>query len=265
MRLKGGRKELSGVMEIVCILFGILVTWVFLFVVELLSRVCSMPGLLSLTISWSLPKFMSIESVICICQNSLIWIQCVSPHANFTSLQIKLLHQFVSFYVIVSQVQIQSSIADFLMKLRFTSHTSFCFARWPSLQFSSVQFSRSVMSNTLWPHGMQHARPPCLSSTPGIYSNSCSLSQWCHPTMPSSVIPFSPHLQSGSFPMSQLFPSGGQRIGVSDSPSVLPMNIQDWFPLGLTGLISLLSKGLSRVFSNTTVQKHQFFGTQLSL
>ena len=143
MRLKGCRKELSGVMEIVCILFGILVTWVFLFVVELLSRVCSMPGLLSLTVSGSLPKFMSIESVICICQNSLIWIQCVSLHANFTSLQIKLLHQFVSFYV-VSQVQIQSSIADFLMKLRFTSHISFCFARWPSLQFSSVQSLRHV-------------------------------------------------------------------------------------------------------------------------
>ena len=134
--------------------------------------------------------------------------------------------------------------------------------------FCSVQFSRSVMSNSLWPHEPQPARSPCLSPTPGVYSNSCSLSQWCHPTISSSVIPFS-HLQSfpalRSFPMSQLFPSGGQSIGVSASTSVLPMNTQDWFPLGWTGWISLQSKELSRVFSNTTVQKHQFFGAQLSL
>ena len=133
----------------------------------------------------------------------------------------------------------------------------------------SVQFSRSVMSDSLQPHGLQHARPPCPSLTPGVYSNSCPLSWWCHPTISSSVIPFSSHLQSfpalGSFPMSQFFASGDQSIGVLASASVLPMNIQDWFPLGLTDLISLLSKGLSRVFSNTTVQKHQFFGTQLSL
>ena len=132
----------------------------------------------------------------------------------------------------------------------------------------SSQFSHSVVSNPLRPHGLQHARPSYPSLTPGVYSNSCPLSQWCHPTISSFVIPFScpqPFPASGSFPMSQLFTSGGQSIGVSASTSVLPMNIQDWFPLGWTGWISLKSKGLSRVFSNTTVQKHQFFGTQLSL
>ena len=118
-------------------------------------------------------------------------------------------------------------------------------------------------------HGLQHGRPPCPSPTPGVYSNSCPLSQWCHPTISSSVVPFSSCLQSfpasGSFQMSQLFASGGQSIGVSASASVLPMNIPDWFPLGWTGGISLQSKGLSRVFSNTTVQKHEFFSAQLSL
>ena len=135
--------------------------------------------------------------------------------------------------------------------------------------FSSVQFSLSVVSDSLWPHGLHHARPPCLTPTPGVYSNSCPLSWWCHPAISSSVIPFSSHLQSlpasRSFQMSQFFASGGQSIGVSASASVLPINIQDWFPLGLTGWFSLQSKGLSRVFSNTTVQKHQFFGSQLSL
>ena len=139
----------------------------------------------------------------------------------------------------------------------------------PSVQFSSVQFSHSVMSSSLWPHRLQHARPPCPSPTLRVYPNSCPLSRWCHPTISSSVIPFSSCPQSspasGSFQMGQLFASGGQSIGVSASTSVLPMNIQDWFPLGWTGWISLQSKGLSRVFSNTTVQKHQFFGAQLSL
>ena len=129
-------------------------------------------------------------------------------------------------------------------------------------------FSRSVMSGSLWPHGLQHDMPPCSSPTPRVYSNSCPLSQWCHPTISSSVIPFSSCLHSspvsGSFLMSQLFASGHQSIGVSASTSVLPMNTQDWSPLGWTGWISLQSKG-SRVFSNTTVQKHQFFGIQLSL
>ena len=130
-------------------------------------------------------------------------------------------------------------------------------------------FSCSV-SDSLWPHGLQHARIPCPSLTPRGYTNSCPSSWWHgHPTILSSVIHFSSYLQSllasGSFLMSQFFLSGGQSIGVSALASVLPMNIQDWFPLGLTGLIFLLSKGLTRVFSNTTVQKHQFFGAQPSL
>ena len=133
----------------------------------------------------------------------------------------------------------------------------------------SVQFSCSVMFNSLWPDELQHAGPLCPSPTPGAYPNSCPLTQWCHPAISSSVIPFSSCPQSipasGSFQMSQLFPSGGQSNGVSASASVLPMNIQDWSPLGWTGWISLYSKGLSRVFSNTTLQKHQFFSTQLSL
>ena len=132
-----------------------------------------------------------------------------------------------------------------------------------------VQFSHSIVSESLQPHGLQHTRLPCPSPAPGVCSNSCPSSQWCHPTFSSSVVPFSSNLQSfpasGSFPVSQLFTSGGQNIGVSASASVLPMNIHDWFPSGWTGLIFLQSKGLSRVFSNTTVQKHQFFGTQLSL
>ena len=133
----------------------------------------------------------------------------------------------------------------------------------------SVEFSRSVMSNSLGPLGLQHARLPCPTWTPRAYSNSCPSSRWCISTISSSVIPFSSCLQSfpasGSFLMSWLFTSGGQSTGVSASASVLPMNIQDWSPLEWTGWISLQSKGLSRVFSNTTVQKHQFFSTQPSL
>ena len=141
---------------------------------------------------------------------------------------------------------------------------------WPGTHkwFSSVQFSHSVMSDSLQPHESQHARLPCPSQTPGVYSNSCPSSQWCHPAISSSAIPFSSCPQSlpasGSFPMSQLFMWGGQSIGVSASTSVLPVNIQDWSPLGWTGWISLQSRGLSRVFSKNTVQKHQFFGAQLS-
>ena len=137
-----------------------------------------------------------------------------------------------------------------------------------SLIISSVQFSHSVMSNSLEACESQHTRPPCPSPTSGVYSNSCPLSRWCHPAISSSVVLFSSCPQSlpasGSFPMSQLFTWGGQSIGVSVSASVLPMNTQDWSPLGWTGWISLQSKGLSRVFSNTTVQKHQFFGAQHS-
>ena len=124
------------------------------------------------------------------------------------------------------------------------------------LLFSPVQFSHSVVSNSLWPHESQHARPPCPSPTPGVYPNSCPLSQWCHPAISSSVVPFSscPQslLASGSFPVSQLFAWGGQSIRVSGSASILPMNIQDWSPLGWPGWISLQSKGLSRFFSNTS-------------
>ena len=133
---------------------------------------------------------------------------------------------------------------------------------------TSVQFSRSVVSDSLRPHESQHARPPCLSQTPGVYSNPCPSSWWCHPAISSLAIPFSSCPQSlpasGSFPMSQLFPWGGQGVGVSASESVLPMNSQDWSPSGWTSWVSLQSKGLSRVFSNTTFQKHQFFGAQLS-
>ena len=125
------------------------------------------------------------------------------------------------------------------------------------------------MSDSLRPHGLQHTRLPCPSPTLGAYSNSCPSSKWCHATISSSVVPFSSCLQaflaSGSFPMSQFISSGGQRIGASASTSVLPMNIQDWSPLGWTGWISLLSKGLSSVFSNTTVQMYQLFGAQLFL
>ena len=140
---------------------------------------------------------------------------------------------------------------------------------YPQKGNSPVQFSCSLMSSSLQPQGLQHARPPCPSPTPGVYSNSCPLSQWCHPTISSSVVPFFSCLQSfpasGSFQKSQFFTSGGQSIVVSSSASVLPMHIKNWYPLGWTVLISLQSKGLSRVFSNTTFQKHQFFGAQLSL
>ena len=141
------------------------------------------------------------------------------------------------------------------------------------VQFSSVQFSHSVVSDFLWPHESQHARPPCPSPTPGVHSNSCPLSQWCHPIISSSVIPFSSCLQSfpasGSFPISQFFLSVGQSIGASASESVLPMNMQDWFPLGLTGWISLQSKGLASLLqhhsSKASILQHStFFMVQLS-
>ena len=133
---------------------------------------------------------------------------------------------------------------------------------WPTNCQPFIQFSRSVVSDSLRPHELQHARPPCLSPTPGLYPNSCPLSQWCHPAISSAVVPFSSCPQSfpasGSFQMSQLFELGGQSTGVSASTSVLPMNTQNISPLEWTGWISLQSKGLSRVFSNNTVQKHQF-------
>ena len=138
-----------------------------------------------------------------------------------------------------------------------------------SVHLSSVKFSHSVVSDSLQLQRLQLARPPCPSPTPGVCLNSHPWSRWCHPTFLSSVVSFSSHLQSfqasGSFPMSQFFPLGGRSIGVSASASVLPMNIQDWFPLGCTGWMSLQSKGLSRVFYNSTVEKHPFSGTQFSL
>ena len=147
----------------------------------------------------------------------------------------------------------------------FGLHRHILHYRWI---FSSVQFSRSVVSDSLWLHESQHTRPPCPSLTPRVHPNSCASSRWCHPAVSSSVVPFSSCPQSlpvsESFPRSQLFAWGAQSIGVSASASVLPVNTQDCSPLGWTGWISLQSKGFSRVFSNTTVQKHQFFGAQLS-
>ena len=141
-------------------------------------------------------------------------------------------------------------------------HTNF-----DELCFHFSKFIHSVVSDSLRPHGLQHARPPCPSPNSGVYPNSCPLSRWCHPTMSSSVVPFFSCLQSlpasGSSQMSQFFTSGGQSIGVSASTSVLPMNTQGWSPLGWTGWISLQSRGLSKV--SNKVQKHEFFGAQLSL
>ena len=149
----------------------------------------------------------------------------------------------------------------------FLEYVIFCILFF-NLINSSVQFIRSVVSDCLRPHESQHARPPCQSPTPRVHSDSCPSSQWCHPAISSSVIPFSSCPQylpaSEPLPISQLFPWGGQSIGVSASASVLPVNTQDWSPLGWTGWISLQSKGLSRVFSNTTIQKHQFFSAQPS-
>ena len=170
------------------------------------------------------------------------------------------------------------SILEFLnLKLYEDNKIVICWERWNPhwvtrilciFLHGFIQFSRSVMSDSLWPHESQHARPPCPSPTPRVDPNSCASSRWCHPAISSSVVPFSscPHSlpASGSFPMSQLFTWGGQGTGVSALASVLPKNTQDWSPLGWTGWISLQSKGLSRVFSNTTGQKHQFFGAQLS-
>ena len=157
----------------------------------------------------------------------------------------------------------------FRMLLHIYSIVIYIYVYMDIHQFSSVQFSHSVVFDSLPPHESQHTRLPCSSPTPGVHSDLCPSNQWCHPAVSSSVIPFSSFPQSlpasKSFPTSQLFAWGGQSIGVSALASVLPVNTQDWFPLGWTGWTSLQSKWLSRVFSDTTVQKHQFFGTQLSL
>ena len=153
--------------------------------------------------------------------------------------------------------------SDFRILIPY-SHNKYLQTRVQSVR----EFSRSVVSNSLWPHELQHPRSPCPSPTPRVHTNSCPLSRWCHPAISSSVIPFSSCPQSlpisESFPMSQLFTWGGQSIGVSVLASVPPKNTQDRSALGWTGWISLQSKGLSRIFSNTTVQKHQFFSAQLS-
>ena len=191
-------------------------------------------------------------------------------HGSSVNCDIGWIREMSSFYL--------SPSSNFLFFPNFPFMISVCSENSPAFQKNPlnfwnqekrVQFSRSVVSDSLQLHGLQHTRPPCPSPTPRIYSNSGPSSRWCHPTISSSVVPFSSCLQSlpasGSFPMSQFFTSGGQSIGVSASASVLPMNIHYWFPLGRTGWISLQSKGLSRVFTNTTVQKCQFFGAQLSL
>ena len=151
----------------------------------------------------------------------------------------------------------------------FISGLSSLFHWSVSLSLYQFLFSHSVMCNSLRPHGLQHTRLRCCSPSPGVFSNSCPLIQWCHPTILFSVIPFYFCLQffpaSGSFPLSQLFMWGGQNITASASALVLPTNMQGWFPLGLTDLVSLLSKGLSRVFSSTAVRRHQFFSAQPSL
>ena len=157
-------------------------------------------------------------------------------------------------------------LGSYILFLKTPNYLKTCSTSFPGAQSASVQFSCSVTSNSLWFHGLKHARLPCPWPSPRNCSNSCSLSWWCHSTISSSVVPFSSSLQSfptsGSFLMGQFFTSGGQSTGASVSASVLPMNIQDWFPLGLMGLIALMSKGLSRVFSSTTAWKHQCFGHQ---
>ena len=163
--------------------------------------------------------------------------------------------------LLIQETKLKKQDLDFMSFKKAKKHVK----RISSTVLFLLLFYRSVMPDSLWPH----ARLPCPSPCPTVCSNLCPLSQWCHPTILSFVVPFSSWTQSfpasGSFPMSQLFALGGQSIGTSASAPVLPMNIQSWFPLGLTGLISLLSRGLSRVFSRTTVWMHQFFGTQLSL
>ena len=200
---------------------------------------------LSFTISWNLHELMSIESVM------------PSNHLIFC-------HPFLLLLSILPRIRVFSNKS--VLRIRWPKYWSFSFNNSPCDE--SIQFSHSVVSDSLWSRGLQHARLLCPSPTPGACSNSCPLRRWCHPTISSCVVPFSSHLQSfpasGSFQMSQFFASCGQSIGALASASVLPVNIQDWFPLGWTGRISLQSKGLSRVFSNTTVQKHQFFSAHLS-
>ena len=219
-------------------------------------------------------KKMSPRKLKCKCSMQCNWILCVLLVKECNDLSKRC----------VKSQAVENKISDSFENWNLFNHGSFFFffrahiilshnAILEAFSFSkkeSVQFSRSVVSDFLWPHELQHARPPCPSPTPGVHPNPCPLSQWCHPAISSSVVPFSSCPLSSpapeSFPMSQLFASGGQSIGVSASTSVLPMNTQDWSHLEWTGWISLQSKGLSRVFSNTKirVQKHQFFSAQPS-
>jgi len=172
---------------------------------------------------------------------------------------------------ILLQLSMYSCVSFYCISPRVSPWNFIAYYSKPNLIITSSmsvsQFRPSVVSDSLWPHKLQHARPPCPSPTPGVHPNPCPLSPWCHPAISFSIVPFFSCPQSlpasGSFQMSQHFASGSQSIGVLASTSVLPMNTQDWSPSGWTGWISLQSKGLLRVFSNTTVQKHQFFGTQL--
>ena len=192
---------------------------------------------------------------------------CVQPsHPRFPPLPLSLtLSQHKGLFQWVISLHQVAKVLDLQQQ-----HQSF---QWiPRVNFlsvSSVQFSHSVTSNSRQPHGLQHTRPTCPSPIPGVYSNPCPLTQWCHPAISSSVVPFSSCLQSspasGSFQMIQFFTSDGQSIGVSASKSVILMNVQGWFPLGRTGWLSLQSKELLKVFTNTTIQRHQFFGSQFSL
>ena len=232
-------------------------------VVQLLSRVWLLPSwtaarqaLLSFTISQSLLRLMSIESVmpsnhLILCHHT--WQEALrEAPAVCWALE---LHRFLMSFPPTPTPLPPQDLALAPVSACWALRSHCCI---------SVQFSHSVVSDHLLPQGLQHSRLPSPSPTPGVYLNSCPLSRWCHPTISSSVFPFSSCLQSfpasGSFPMSQFVSSDGQNIGAS-----APMNIQDWFPLGFTGLVSLQFKGFSRVFSNTTVQKHQFIGAQLSL
>ena len=191
--------------------------------------------------------------IICI-QVLSSWVQPPQSQVCFSPVIVKLIFPFkVLLYAPCWQIYCRTTHHIYLLSKHWLSaspNVRHCASFWvPKDECSSVQFSPSVVSDSLQPHGLQQARPPCLSPTPRVYPNSCPSSQWCHPTISSSVIPFSSHLQSfpasGSFQMSQLFASGGQSIGVSASTSVLPMNTQDWSPLGWTGWISLKSKTLN--------------------
>ena len=198
------------------------------------------------------------------------WFQVLSTSSGSEYVYVVLWNQLCVNLFLQHHENDADALSKFFLLLSSSSSSTSCGnLLYNSFQFSSVQFSRSVMSDSLQPHGPKHARLPWPSPTPGVYPNSCPLTRWYHPTISLSVVPFSSLLQylpaSGSFPMSRLFASGGQSTGASVSASVLPMNTQDWSPLGWTGWTSLKSKGLSRVFSNTTVQKHRFFGAQLPL